>query len=96
MDGLESQASAIGANSFRSDAQRPCSTCLRSHNHAVTHAAPGVALPREPDCTYDESKSFIDMGSSHDLKDLQDQPATVNEVPKNRYERLETRIRKLP
>ncbi|KAH8835150.1 hypothetical protein DL96DRAFT_1573039 [Flagelloscypha sp. PMI_526] len=55
---------------LKCDAQRPCSTCLRSHNHAVTHAAPGVTLPREPECTYDEN--------------AQDQPPSATEQSKAR------------
>lgn len=37
-----------------SDAKRPCSTCVRSHAHAVSHAPPNSGLPSEPVCTYDE------------------------------------------
>ena len=39
-----------------SDAQRPCSTCVRSHAYALSHAAPAqrVTMPPRPDCTYDE------------------------------------------
>ena len=37
-----------------SDAKRPCSTCVRSHNHTVTHAGPDVVLPPFPECTFDE------------------------------------------
>ncbi|KAJ7070941.1 hypothetical protein C8F01DRAFT_1108418 [Mycena amicta] len=39
------------------DAKRPaCSTCIRSHAHAVAHAPPGTQsqLPAEPECTFDD------------------------------------------
>ncbi|KAJ7492527.1 hypothetical protein FB451DRAFT_1218642 [Mycena latifolia] len=65
-----------------SDAKRPaCSTCIRSHAHAVTHAPPGTQaqLPLEPECTFD------------DVVDL----PIVTEVSKSRYEKLESRIHEL-
>ncbi|KDQ63649.1 hypothetical protein JAAARDRAFT_148211 [Jaapia argillacea MUCL 33604] len=65
---------------LKCDAKRPCSTCVRSHAHAVSHAPPGTDVPSQPDCTYDEVPEG--NGVSH-------------EVPKNRYERLENRINEL-
>ena len=43
---------------FSSDAHRPCSTCVRSHAHALSHAPPGVILPERPECTFDEGEFF--------------------------------------
>lgn len=37
-----------------SDALRPCSTCVRSHAHALSHAPAGVIVPERPECTFDE------------------------------------------
>ncbi|KAH9846804.1 hypothetical protein C2E23DRAFT_743274 [Lenzites betulinus] len=63
------------------DAKRPCSTCIRSHSYAVSHAPPGADLPSHPECTFDES-------SEPSEPSLQDSP-------KNRFERLESRINEL-
>ncbi|KAF9787339.1 hypothetical protein BJ322DRAFT_718166 [Thelephora terrestris] len=65
---------------LKCDAKRPCSTCVRSHNHAVAHAGPDVVLPPFPDCTFDEVK---DPGFSS------------NDTPKSKYEKLENRINEL-
>ncbi|KAJ7110114.1 hypothetical protein C8R44DRAFT_801404 [Mycena epipterygia] len=67
---------------LKCDAKRPaCSTCIRSHAHAVTHAPPGTQaqLPLAPECTFD---------------DVVDVPI-VTDVSKNRYEKLESRIHEL-
>ncbi|KAJ7181763.1 hypothetical protein C8R43DRAFT_970368 [Mycena crocata] len=67
---------------LKCDAKRPaCTTCLRSWNHAVAHAAPGTKaqLPEAPECTFD---------------DVVDVPI-VNEASKTRYEKLESRIHEL-
>ena len=43
-------------NSISSDAKRPaCSTCLRSHAYAASHANAETVLPLEPECTYGKS-----------------------------------------
>ncbi|KAF9473114.1 hypothetical protein BDN70DRAFT_886156 [Pholiota conissans] len=65
---------------LKCDAKRPCSTCLRSHAHAVSHAPPGVHMPSKPECTFD---------------DVAEVNTTVTEGPKNKYERLENRINEL-
>ncbi|KZT30482.1 hypothetical protein NEOLEDRAFT_1053482 [Neolentinus lepideus HHB14362 ss-1] len=65
---------------LKCDAKRPCSTCIRSHAHAVSHAPPGVELPPAPECTYDEAAEVST-------------PAA--EGPRSRYERLENRINEL-
>ncbi|TFK52054.1 hypothetical protein OE88DRAFT_1807933 [Heliocybe sulcata] len=63
------------------DAKRPaCSTCVRSHAHAVSHAPAGVEVPPLPECTYDE---------------IPETPASTPDGPKSRYERLENRINEL-
>ncbi|KAI9513029.1 hypothetical protein F5148DRAFT_462319 [Russula earlei] len=64
---------------LKCDAQRPCSTCVRSHAHALSHAPAGVVLPERPECTFDEVAGSIG----------------AQEVPKNRYEKLENRINEL-
>ncbi|KAF8507193.1 hypothetical protein F5888DRAFT_1602133 [Russula emetica] len=64
---------------LKCDAQRPCSTCVRSHAHALSHAPAGVNIPEHPECTFDEVPST----------------AVAQEVPKNRYEKLENRINEL-
>ncbi|KIL70734.1 hypothetical protein M378DRAFT_194984 [Amanita muscaria Koide BX008] len=65
---------------LKCDAQKPsCSTCIRSHNHTIVHAPPGTPLPPKPTCTYDEVTET-------------NIPA---EGPKNKYERLESRINEL-
>ncbi|KZT21176.1 hypothetical protein NEOLEDRAFT_1121516 [Neolentinus lepideus HHB14362 ss-1] len=64
-----------------SDAKRPaCSTCVRSHAHAVNHAPAGVDIPPRPECTYDE---------------IPETTVSASEGPKSRYERLENRINEL-
>ncbi|KAF8140128.1 hypothetical protein EV363DRAFT_1152798, partial [Boletus edulis] len=61
------------------DAKRPCSTCVRSHSHALAHAQEGSHPPPNPECTFDEVSDPT--------------PATRFETPaKSRYERLESRI----
>lgn len=65
---------------LKCDAKRPCSTCVRSHNHAVAHAGPDAALPPFPDCTFDEVK---------------DQGFSSSDTPKSKYEKLENRINEL-
>lgn len=50
---------SLSAPNSSSDAQRPCSTCVRSHAHALTHAPRGAALPEHPECTFDEGTSRI-------------------------------------
>ncbi|KAI0068330.1 hypothetical protein BV25DRAFT_563442 [Artomyces pyxidatus] len=64
---------------LKCDANRPCSTCVRSHAHAVTHAPVGTVLPDHPDCTYDEVPGII----------------AAQKPPKNHYEKLESRINEL-
>ncbi|KZS96186.1 hypothetical protein SISNIDRAFT_548277 [Sistotremastrum niveocremeum HHB9708] len=63
-----------------SDATKPCATCRRSHKNALAHAEPGVVVPPEPVCTYDEATT------TH---------ASTHDGPKSRYERLENRINEL-
>ncbi|KIY72867.1 hypothetical protein CYLTODRAFT_417642 [Cylindrobasidium torrendii FP15055 ss-10] len=65
---------------LKCDAKRPCSTCVRSHAHAVAHAPAGNLLPGVPDCTFD---------------DVPPENAPVTEAPRNKYERLENRISEL-
>ncbi|CAA7266537.1 unnamed protein product [Cyclocybe aegerita] len=65
---------------LKCDAKRPCSTCLRSHAHAVAHAAPGTVMPPKPECTFD---------------DIAEVSTNVPEGPKSKYERLENRINEL-
>ncbi|KAJ7169978.1 hypothetical protein C8R46DRAFT_1090719 [Mycena filopes] len=67
---------------LKCDAKRPaCSTCIRSHAHAVAHAPPGTQaqLPQSPECTFDD---VVD-------------PPLVNDVSKTKYEKLESRIQEL-
>ncbi|KAJ6519924.1 hypothetical protein C8R45DRAFT_953273 [Mycena sanguinolenta] len=67
---------------LKCDAKRPaCSTCIRSHAHAVSHAPPGTQsqLPPAPECTFDEVV----------------EPPIINEPSKTRYEKLESRIQEL-
>ncbi|KIJ68342.1 hypothetical protein HYDPIDRAFT_146307 [Hydnomerulius pinastri MD-312] len=64
---------------LHSDAKRPCSTCVRSHSHAVAHAQPEAQLPPYPECTFDEVAGVDPSGA-------------CSETPKTRYERLESRI----
>ncbi|KAL7285130.1 hypothetical protein ACG7TL_000222 [Trametes sanguinea] len=63
------------------DAKRPCSTCIRSHSYAAAHAPPGADLPPHPECTFDETSD--------------PQPPETPDSPKDRFERLETRINEL-
>ncbi|TFK30536.1 hypothetical protein FA15DRAFT_662508 [Coprinopsis marcescibilis] len=65
---------------LKCDAKRPCSTCVRSHAHALSHAPPGANLPPKPECTFDEVAEHNQI---------------VSEGPKNKYERLENRINEL-
>jgi len=79
-----------------SDAQRPCSTCVRSHAHARSHAPGGVALPERPECTFDEGNDHI-LIRPLAVQYLKPQNAVASsaetqEPPKNRFEKLETRI----
>ncbi|KAI8980709.1 hypothetical protein BD414DRAFT_420621 [Trametes punicea] len=64
-----------------SDAKRPCTTCVRSHSYAATHAPSGTDLPSHPECTYDEAAD--------------PQPPEPQDSSENRFERLEHRINEL-
>ncbi|CAL1695310.1 unnamed protein product [Somion occarium] len=72
---------AINVEDASCDAQRPCSTCVRSHSYAVAHAPAGVELPPHPECTFDEVS--------------ESPPVETTETPKSRFERLESRINEL-
>jgi hypothetical protein len=79
-----------------SDAQRPCSTCVRSHAHARTHAPAGVVLPERPDCTFDEGNDRILIRppavQHFKPRNAVASSAETQEPPKNRFEKLENRI----
>lgn len=79
-----------------SDAKRPCSTCVRSHAHAVAHAPAGTQLPPHPDCTFDDGEHYSYTNITIDLTKwlllVAESPSIIAEGPKNRYERLENRI----
>lgn len=79
-----------------SDAQRPCSTCVRSHAHALSHASAGVNIPERPECTFDDGifsiASFPACGPPSYASLIVPSTAVAQEVPKNRYEKLENRI----
>jgi hypothetical protein len=83
---------------FPSDAQRPCSTCVRSHAHALSHAPAGVILPERPECTFDEGNVLFFTSLALFFRPKRFKPSwTVAssagpEAPKNRYEKLENRI----
>ncbi|PPQ70774.1 hypothetical protein CVT24_001061 [Panaeolus cyanescens] len=66
--------------SLNSDAKRPCSTCVRSHEFVKNRAPPGTEMPSEPECTFD---------------DVAEITATALDGPRSRYERLENRINEL-
>ena len=68
------------------DAQRPCATCKRSHANQIATAMPGVEIPPEPVCTYD------------DLPERQEAPEKHPGEGgiRARYERLEARIGQFP
>ncbi|THV04844.1 PDT-domain-containing protein [Dendrothele bispora CBS 962.96] len=61
------------------DAKRPCSTCVRSYNHAVSHAPAGTEQPPVLECTFDEPPEHN----------------SGTDAPKTKYERLESRIAEL-
>ncbi|KAE9411008.1 hypothetical protein BT96DRAFT_846815 [Gymnopus androsaceus JB14] len=61
------------------DAKRPCSTCVRSHRHAISHSPPGTQHPPEPNCTFDEPLELT-VGV---------------EGPRSKSEKLENRIAEL-
>lgn len=50
------QVALLPLNLIPSDAKRPCSTCVRSHTYALSHAAEGALVPPNPVCTFDESE----------------------------------------
>lgn len=87
-----------------SDAKRPCSTCVRSHNHAVAHAGPDVVLPPFPECTFDEGQyppkprdpasSEILLWCCPGFPLVKDPGFSSNDTPKSKYEKLENRISK--
>ncbi|KAF7436918.1 hypothetical protein PC9H_003752 [Pleurotus ostreatus] len=62
-----------------SQSLRPCSTCIRSHAHALAHAPAGHQLPPYPECTFDDVIDSVGPGDG----------------PKSRYEKLERRINEL-
>ncbi|CAK5280565.1 unnamed protein product [Mycena citricolor] len=87
------------AENLRSDAKRPiCSTCARSHAHAVAHSNPATQakIPPTPECTFDEGQPAFHHAQIEDVD-----PCSVIEPPlptdpsQNRYESLENRIQEL-
>ncbi|KIK71105.1 hypothetical protein GYMLUDRAFT_33231 [Collybiopsis luxurians FD-317 M1] len=64
---------------LKSDAKRPCSTCVRSHKHAIAHSPAGTVHPPQPECTFDEP---LELNTGID-------------GPKTKYEKLENRIAEL-
>lgn len=79
-----------------SDAKRPCSTCVRSHAHALSHAPPGITMPTNPECTFDDGVVAFPVLAKVFLTYIlvAEVSTTISEGPKNRYERLENRISK--
>ncbi|KAI9445302.1 hypothetical protein H4582DRAFT_1806331 [Lactarius indigo] len=67
---------------LKCDAQRPCSTCVRSHAHALSHAPAGVVLPERPECTFDEGSNGA-----------QEAPKNRYEKLENRINELEAMLR---
>lgn len=67
---------------LKCDAQRPCSTCVRSHAHALSHAPAGIEPPERPECTFDEGP----MGA-------QEAPKNRYEKLENRINELEAMLR---
>ncbi|KAJ3750260.1 hypothetical protein DFH05DRAFT_1466621 [Lentinula detonsa] len=64
---------------LKCDAKRPCSTCVRSHKHAIAHSPAGTVHPAEPECTFDEP---LELNTGAD-------------GPRTKYEKLENRIAEL-
>lgn len=61
----------------------------------MAHAPPGVHLPPKPVCTFDEG-TFNTVVSQRVLNTLEVMEAnTLSEGPKNKYEKLESRISEL-
>lgn len=86
---------------FVSDAQRPCSTCVRSHAYALAHASPNdrLNLPEQPECTFDDGMwptlDFFQLNTGLiRLVTIVPPPQPAPPAPKSRYERLENRISK--
>ncbi|KIM77869.1 hypothetical protein PILCRDRAFT_611893 [Piloderma croceum F 1598] len=65
---------------LKCDAKRPCSTCVRSYAHAVAHTPKGAEVPPKLECTFDTVLEVNPVGA---------------DVPKNRYDTLESRIDEL-
>ncbi|KIJ45623.1 hypothetical protein M422DRAFT_29742, partial [Sphaerobolus stellatus SS14] len=61
------------------NAQRPCSTCVKSHANARAISGP-AAVPPHPECTYDE---------------VPEPRPQAQDPPKSRYQRLESRLNEL-
>jgi hypothetical protein len=82
---------------IHSDAKRPCSTCVRSYAHAVAHAPKGAEAPPMLECTFD-CGTYLHNFSANSLSAvtlvLEVNPIGAD-VPKNRYDTLESRISKL-
>ncbi|KAH9920606.1 uncharacterized protein B0H18DRAFT_1023541 [Fomitopsis serialis] len=64
------------------DAKRPCTTCIRSHAYALSHAPPGAQMPR--------ARTAHMIWVIPDLSGLQQQ-----DPPEGRLEKLENRIAEL-
>jgi hypothetical protein len=77
-----------------SDAKRPCSTCVRSHAHAVAHAPPGTNLPARPECTFDDGLYCISVVTKVCPNHFPVAENTIipSDGPKSKYEKLENRI----
>lgn len=89
------QAYSSNFNPAKSDAKRPCSTCVRSHAHAVAHAPPGTSLPPKPECTFDDGlcTDFYDEYFFNSGVLVPESTTSVSEGPRSRHEKLENRIR---
>ncbi|KAF8527964.1 fungal-specific transcription factor domain-containing protein, partial [Hysterangium stoloniferum] len=68
---------------LKCDAQRPCSTCLRSHANARANGA--ASVPPQPDCTYDEIPE--------PRPQTQDPPKSRYERLESRIDELESMLR---
>ncbi|GJE86693.1 fungal specific transcription factor domain-containing protein [Phanerochaete sordida] len=62
---------ASSAGNANCDSQRPCSTCVKSHAYARAHAAEGIPIPEEPDCTYGDEKEKEQLQSASKVQRLE-------------------------
>ncbi|KAL7410374.1 hypothetical protein BDY24DRAFT_418102 [Mrakia frigida] len=84
---------------MRCDALRPaCGTCIRSHNHIISHLKPHQQPPPYPQCVYEEPPTSTTSPNGHSSSSSSSKPKPTAATPRPPVERvseLESRVQQL-